>query len=138
VKVLVSVVVALAVPGLALAAKPPAPGKAKDSHGKAPQVMYVFKGTLSAYTAASGTTGGSVSILVTAANHHGAALKTQTLTFPVSATTKIVTHDGAALALNDKGVVKLRGPKRIAPTDSLATVLQALTALQVVDQGPGK
>ena len=126
---------ALAVPGLALAAKPPAPGNSQASHGKAPQVMYVLKGTLTAYTAANGTINGSVSLLVKGANHHGAALKGQTLTFAASSSTKVVTGDGAAVTVNDNGVVKVRGPKKIGATDNLATVLQALTAKQIIDQG---
>src|SRR6266702_3087394 len=68
---------ALAVPSLALAAKPPALGNSQGSHGKAPQVMYVLKGTLTAFTAAAGATNGSVSLLVNSANHHGASLKGQ-------------------------------------------------------------
>ena len=97
--------------------------------------MYVLKGTLTAFTAASGTTNGSVSLLVKSANHHGASLKGQTLTFAVSATTKVVTEGGAPVTVNDDGLVQVRGPKRIAATDSLAEVLQALTARHVVDQG---
>jgi hypothetical protein len=136
-KVVALAALALAVPSLALAAKPPAPGNSQNSHGKAaPKVMYVLRGTITAYTAASGTTNGSVSLLVNSANHHGATLKSQTLTFPISSSTKVVLHDGAAVAVNDKGVVKVRGPKNLAPTDNLATVLQALTAFQVIDQGP--
>ena len=124
---------ALAVPSLAFAAKPPAK---PQSHGKgSPQVMYVLKGTLTAFTAASGTTNGSVSLLVKSANHHGASLKGQTLTFAVSATTKVVTEGGAPVTVNDDGLVQVRGPKKIAATDSLADVLQALTARHVVDQG---
>ena len=126
---------ALAVPTVALAAKPPAPGNSQDTRGKAPQVMYVLKGTLTAYTVANGATNGSVSLLVKNANHHGASLKGQTLTFAVSSSTKVVTKDGAAVTVNDNGVVKVRGPKKIGATDDLATVLQALTAKQVIDQG---
>lgn len=126
---------ALAIPAVALAAKPPAPGNSQASHGKAPQVMYVLKGTLTAFTAANGTTNGSVSVLVKSANHHGASLTGQTLTFAVSSATKVVTGDAAAVTVNDNGVVKVRGPKKIAATDNLATVLQALTAKQVIDQG---
>jgi len=46
-----------------------------------------------------------------------------------------VTGDATAVTVNDNGVVKVRGPKKIAATDNLATVLQALTAKQVIDQG---
>ena len=134
-KLLASIVVALAVPAVALATKPPAPGSQGNHSKAAPKVLYILKGSLTAYTAANGATNGSVSILVKHANRHGAALKTLTLTFAVSSQTKVVIHDGAAFAPNDKGIVKVRGPKKIGPTDDLATVLQALTAKQVVDQG---
>jgi hypothetical protein len=136
-KLIVIAALALLVPSLALAGgKPTVPGTSQDSHGKAaPKVMYMLKGTLTAYTAANGTTNGTVSILVKSANHHGATLKTQTLTFPVSSGTKIVTENGSPVTVNDNGIVKLRGPKKLAPTDNLATVLQALTAFQVIDQG---
>jgi hypothetical protein len=135
-KLFVLFALALAVPGLALAAKPPAPGNSQ-SHGKAaPQVMYVLKGTLTAYTAANGATNGSVSLLVTSANRHGAALKGQTLTFPVASTTKVVTGTATAVTVNDKGLVQIRGPKTVTPAANLATVLQALTARQIIDQGP--
>src|SRR5216684_1978751 len=134
-KLLVFLALTLAIPAVALAAKPPVPGSSQASHGKAPQVMYVLKGTLTAYTAAAGATNGSVSLLVKSANHHGASLKGQTLTFAVSSATKVVTGDATAVTVNDNGVVKVRRPKKIAATDILATVLQALTAKQVIDQG---
>ena len=125
-KLLVVLALVLVVPSVAIA------GTA--SHAKAPQVMYVLKGTLMAFTAANGATNGSVSILVKSSNHHGASLKGQTLTFPVSSSTKVVT-EGGTVTVNDNGIVKVRGPKKIGPTDNLATVLQALTAKQVIDQG---
>lgn len=154
-KLAATLAVALAVPGLALAAKPPAPGthntqttttttttttqtteKAPHStHAKTSKVLYVLKGTLTAYTAADGTTDGSVSILVKRANRHGRALKKQTLTFAVSAKTRIVLHKGAPIAANDKGVVKLRAPRRVKAGEDLATVLQTITAKQVIDRG---
>ena len=125
---------ALAVPSLAFAAKPPA--KPQQANGKGtPQVMYVLKGTITAFTAASGTTNGSVSLLVKSANHHGVSLKGQTLTFAVSSSTKVVTEGGAAVAVNDNGLVQVRGPKKIPATDTLAATLQAATARHVVDQG---
>ena len=137
-KLILLAVVALALPTLALAAKPASPGKSQEPHGKAaatPTVMYVLKGTLTAFTASNGTTNGSVSLLVKSANHHGASLKNTTLTFAVSATTKVVTGKNAAVTVNDKGLVQVRGPKKIGATDNLATVLQALTAKKLIDQG---
>jgi hypothetical protein len=136
-KLTTAFVLALVLPSIALAAKPPAPGTSQNSKAKAPQVMYVLKGTLTAYTAASGSTDGSVSLTVKSANYHGAALKGQTLTFALPSTAKVVLHDGAAINPTvDRGMVKVRGPKKIAPTDTLASVLQALKAFRVIDQGP--
>ena len=138
-KLILLAVVVLALPTLALAAKPASPGKSQEPHGKAaatPKVMYVLKGTLTAFMAANGTTNGSVSLLVKSANHHGASLKNTTLTFAVSATTKVVTGKNTSVTINDKGLIQVRGPKKIGATDNLATVLQALTAKKVIDQGP--
>jgi hypothetical protein len=36
----------------------------------------------------------------------------------------------------EEEVVKVRGPKKLGPTDTLASVLQSKTAFQVIDQGP--
>ena len=84
-KALILVIAALAIPSVALAAKPAAPG------GKgAPKVAYILKGKLSAYMAYDKTTStnGSITILVGAANYHGKALKGQTLTFALNAKTQ--------------------------------------------------
>lgn len=114
---------ALLVPAAALAkGKPAQPGKS------APKVMYVLKGTLTAYTAANGSTNGSVTITVKSSNHHGASLKNQTLTFAVSSATKVV----GKFTANDKGMVKLRGPK--AGLGDSAT-FGTLVVKQVIDQG---
>ena len=59
-KVLVVVLAALLVPAAAVAkGKPTNPGSQSKA---APKVLYVLKGTLTAYSAANGTTNGSVSI----------------------------------------------------------------------------
>ena len=105
--------------------------------GKVPQVMYVLKGSLTGYTAATGSADGSVGLTVKSANYHGATLKNQMLTFALPSTAKVVLHDGAAInPTTDHGMVKVRGPKKIAATDNLASVLQALKAFRVIDQGP--
>ncbi len=133
---------ALAVPAAALATKPPSPGK-PDSASKpagalkskaAPQVRYVLHGTLTAYTAASGAADGSVSVYVKGSNHHAKSLQKQTLTFVVTATTKVVA-EGGTVTIGDRGVVKVRGPKSLAKSTDLATQLQAIAARQVIDQG---
>lgn len=133
-KALFFAIAALLVPGVALAkGKPPTgPG----SHGKsAPKVLYILKGTLSGYTAFSApSTNGSITIVVSRANYHGKALKGQTLTFPVDAKTKVVFPNGATTITDgDKGIVKVRAPKRIAAAD-LASTLQTFSAKQIVDQ----
>lgn len=132
--ILLLAVAALAVPAGALAGKPsPKPG---HTGGKGqPQVLYILKGTLSTYTAASSSGNGSITISVSAANRHGQALKGQSLTLPVSTQTKIVLHSGATtIADGDRGIVKVRAPKKVTAGDLPAT-LEAATAGQVVDQG---
>jgi hypothetical protein len=133
-KALILVIAALAIPSVALAAKPAAPG------GKGnPKVMYVLKGKLSAFTAYDKTTStnGSVTILVGASNYHGKALKGMSLTFAVDAKTKVVLHNHKAIADGDNGIVMIKALKKIAPAD-LATTLQASSAKQVIDMGAPK
>jgi hypothetical protein len=117
---------ALLVPTVAFAkGKPSDPG----SQGKAaPKVMYVLRGTLTAYTPANGTTNGLVTINVSGANRHGASLKGKSLTFAVSSASKIV----GAFTANDRGVVKLRGAKAGLGDP---TTFPTLVAWQVIDQG---
>ena len=65
-KALILVIAALAIPSVALAAKPAAPG------GKStPKVAYVLKGKLSAYAAydKATSTNGSITILVGSSNY---------------------------------------------------------------------
>lgn len=125
-KVLVVLIAALLVPAAAVAkGKPAAPGSQSKA---APKVMYVLKGTLTAYTAANGATNGSVTITVKSSNRHGASLKGQSLTFAVSSATKIV----GTFTANDNGIVKLRGAKAGLGDPS---TFGALVAKQVIDQG---
>jgi hypothetical protein len=125
-KVLILVIAALALPSIALAGKPANPGKS------APKVLYILKGSLSAYTAYNsvGPVNGTITIKVSSANYHGKLLKGQTLTFVVDAKTKV---NRAAIKDGDKGIVKIRAAKRIAAAD-LAATLQAAPAKQVIDQ----
>jgi hypothetical protein len=141
-KLLVLIALAMAVPSLALAAKPPSPGNSQGTHGKAaPKVMYVLKGTLTAFSPASGGSNGSVTILVAHANHHAKSLVTDppstSVTLAVSSTTKVVMHDGAAFKSGDRGMVKVRLPKNTPVANLVATLQNAPTvAFQVIDQGP--
>jgi hypothetical protein len=136
-RALLLVIGALMIPGVALAkGKPPVTGP--GSHGKsAPKVVYVLKGTLSGYTAydSATSTNGSITIVVSHANYHGKGLKSQTLTFPVDSKTRVTLEDGvSSISDNDKGIVKVRAPKRIAAAD-LASTLQTYSARHIVDQG---
>jgi hypothetical protein len=125
-KVLVVLIAALLVPAAAVAkGKPTDPGSQSKA---APKVMYVLKGTLTAYTAANGATNGSVTILVKSSNRHGASLKNQSLKFAVSSSTKVV----GTFTANDNGIVKLRGAKAgLGDPSTFGT----LVANQVIDQG---
>jgi hypothetical protein len=120
---------ALVVAPAALAAKPITP-KSPNAAPKAHAVTFVLHGTLSHFTAANGATPGKITILVSAANHHGAALKGQTLTFALSASSKVVLDSDKQLTDGERGLVKVRAPKK---TD--ATVLQTISAAMVIDQG---
>ena len=125
-KVLVVVLAALLVPAAAVAkGKPTNPGSQSKA---APKVLYVLKGTLTAYSAANGTTNGSVTITDKSSNRHGASLKNQSLTFAVSSSTKIV----GTFTANDNGIVKVRGAKAGLGDP---TTFGTLVAKQVIDQG---
>ena len=83
-KAIVLLVVALAIPtSVAFAKASPTRGKSN------PRVMYVLKGTLSSYQAATSTADGSISITVNHSNYHGRALKDQTLTFSTTMNTQV-------------------------------------------------
>ena len=129
---LLAVLAALMItPAVAVAQGPPNPMPAY-------KVMYILRGTLSAYTAydAGTQTPGSITIAVKYANYHGRALRNQSLTFPVGARTMIVLNNGVtAIADGDRGIVKIKAPLRIPAADLLAT-LQAKTARQIIDNGP--
>jgi hypothetical protein len=107
----------------ALAVSPAFAAKKKDT--------YELKGALSVYTAATDTTPGSVTILVSKANHAGEAFVGQTLTFSLSATTRVKLK-GGAIADGDSGDVQVKGAPGLD-----AAGLQALTPKQVVDKTAG-
>ena len=141
-RVLPFMIAALLIPGVALA-KGPKPGKGPGSnHGKA-KVLYVLKGTLSAYSPYDSTTpaNGSITIDVSRANRHGRALKGMQLVFTgqIASGTRISLGDGVtAIADNDNGLVKVRAPRepRTMSGSDLAAILTTLAVRQVVDQGP--
>jgi hypothetical protein len=120
-------VAVLVVPASALAAKPTHPAH-PTTPAPAPTVSYILHGTLSTYSPASGATNGSVTITVTASNYAAKQLVHTTLTFALSSKSKI-TLKGSTIANGDRGVVKVRGAKKL-----LAATAQAIVAQQVIDQ----
>ena len=132
-KALVFLVVALALPTTVAFAKG-TPG----AHGKSnPRVMYVLKGSLSNYQAASSTADGSISITVKHSNYHGRALKDQTLTFSTTMSTRVTMKRGAAQITDGaRGVLKFKAPLRVtAGNGPLATMLTTTAkALHIIDQ----
>jgi hypothetical protein len=130
------------VPTAAFAAKPVHPvhpttgvtGATGATHPTVPPtVMYVLRGTLSNYTAASTTTNGSVSITVKSSNFEQKTQKSLTLTFVVNSKTTVVLHNDKAIANGNRGIVKVRAPKKAD-----AAALQTKTAFEVIDQGSSK
>ena len=129
--------------GLALAGVPAGAFAAKPSHPPTPagtnatttpagksgtaNVQFVLHGSLSAYTAANGATNGTVSLMIKGSNHDSNTLKGMTLVFVVTSDTKIVLHDGKAIANGDTGILKVRAAKS-------TSTWTGLTASQVIDQ----
>src|SRR5712691_6722266 len=118
----------LLVPAAALAAKPAHP----STPATPKMVLFVLRGTISHYTAATNTTNGSISITVKSSNFDSKTLKGTTLTFATDSKTKVVMHEGKPIADNDRGIVKVRAAK-----GSDATALQTHTPFEVIDQGAG-
>ena len=119
-KLLLMVALTLLIPTAAIAAR----------HSSHPTVLWVLRGKLSAFTAASGSTKGSISIMVKSSNFDSKTLKGMTLTFATDTKTKVVLHKHKPIADGDRGIVKVRAAK-----GSTATALQTHTAFQVIDQG---
>jgi hypothetical protein len=147
-KVAAIAVLVLGVPGAALAAKPTHPSTPANSNAnskanatsttgtsskansqaQSAKVLFVIRGTLGAYTAANGSTNGSIAITIKSSNHESTLLTkaTQPVTFVVSSKTNVV----GTVKSGDDGVVKIRAARNA----SLAT-LQATAAAQLIDQG---
>jgi hypothetical protein len=139
-KAIVLAVAALALPSVALA-KPPATHTNQSK--AAPKVMYVLKGTLSAYVPATSTQDGSITIFVTHSNYHGRALKNTSFTFPVAMNTRVTYQNGTSAATisgtaTAKGMVKFRAPKNVQGGNSaLAAALPTLAkAFHVIVNAP--
>jgi len=115
------------------------PAKSVNDEGVKPVAMrtYTLSGTLSKYTAYDKVTpaNGTVTIVVKHAGPHAKSLKGATLVFTIDANTKIKLDDNQTTVTDgDKGFIKVRAPKDIAPAN-LAATLQASPAMSVHDQG---
>lgn len=131
-KALVFLVAALALPTSVAFAKPSHPAKGGKS---APKVMYVLKGSLSAYTAATSSTPGSITIDVKHSNYHAKALNGQTMTFTLTSSTRVTNGHGkpvTQIADNTNGVVKFKAPLRMAQGTDLATALPTVANVKHV------
>jgi hypothetical protein len=110
--------VALAIPTGVAFAKGPTNGPHKGGKS-APNVPYILKGTLSAYTAfdSSTNTNGSITIDVKHSNHHGRALKDASLTFTLTSGSKVTFRHKSSLAdstATARGVIAVRAPKKVS------------------------
>lgn len=129
-KAVVFLVAALALPTSVAFAKPSHPAKGAKS---APKVQYVLKGTLSAYTAATDTSTGSITIDVKHSNYHGRLLKNQSLTFTLASSSKVTFRHKSSLATDTataKGGITIRAPKKLA--DVVTDLPGAATRIHVV------
>jgi hypothetical protein len=117
-------VAALAVPAGALASQ--------AGHGpkKPKKATYELHGTLSAYTAATDITPGSITITVSKANKAGRPFVGLPLTFVLDATTQVQPNGPATVITDlDAGSVQVKGPANLD-----AAGLQLLVPKQVVDE----
>jgi hypothetical protein len=126
-KTLALLVLALALPCAALAATANA---GTNAQGK---VSYVLRGSLWNYSAASASGNGSVTIRVTHANHHNGLLRHRSITFAVTANTKVQTSSQTGtkpgqIKNGTRGTVEFRGALRI----SNGALLAALTSNSTV------
>jgi hypothetical protein len=131
-KILIFVVAALALPTSVAFAKPSHPAKGGKS---APKVMYVLKGSLSDYTAATADSTGSITIDVKHSNYHARALKGQSMTFTLSSTTRVTNGHGTAVTQipdGTNGIVKFKAPLRMAKGTDLATALPTVASVKHV------
>jgi hypothetical protein len=111
--------------------------KANPTLGRShPKVMYVVRGTLLGYQAATSLADGSISIMVKHSNYHGRALRGQTLTFSTTMKTRVTFKHGAtSITDGARGVIKFKAPLRMGAGTDMATVLPAMAkALHIIDQ----
>lgn len=136
-----AVAATLAVPGVALAAAHKKSPTKKDS-----VVMFVLRGTVDSYSAASGATNGSIGITLFSgrrgenrdhtdlANASVAAGATG-LVFMTTSRTRVVLHRDSAITVGDRVVVKIRAPRDSTTTSTTPPALSSDDVVQIVDQG---
>ena len=104
-------------------------GSGHGGHGHGVRLdTYKLKGTLSAFTAAMGTTPGSITIKVQKGNRAGRPFVGMTLTFVLTTATKIEPR-GAVVLDGDRGSVQLKAAEGLD-----AAGLQAATPKKVEDE----
>lgn len=130
-RTIVLLVAALALPTSVALAK----GSPNKGGKSAPKVQYVLKGTLSAYAPASDSATGLITIAVKHSNHHGRALKNQSLTFTLTANSKVTfmrgSHAHHEIVDGTKGYMTIRAPKKISG-DLVAMLPTLATRIHVV------
>jgi hypothetical protein len=120
---------ALALPAAAIADHGGGDGGGHGGHGHGVRLdTYKLKGTLSAYTAAMGTTPGSITIKVLKGNRAGRPFVGMTLVFVLTTATKIEPR-GAVIVDGDRGSVQLKAAERLD-----AGALQAAIPKKVEDE----
>jgi hypothetical protein len=105
-------------------AHPTHPATPASTNAAHPTVMVVLHGTITAYTAATSTTNGSVTLNVTSSNHFAKTLR-GSVTFIVSTSSRVV----GTPTVTHNATVKWRATK--APTTSAP----AGAVVQLIDQG---
>jgi len=123
-RAIIFLVAAVALPTSIAFAAPSHPATGGKS---APKVQYILKGTLSAYTAATDSSTGQITITVKHSNYHSRALKDKDVTFTLTTKSRITfmlgSHAHGQIADGTKGYITARAPKRI--TGDLVTELPA-------------
>jgi hypothetical protein len=131
-KIIVFLVAAVALPTSVAFAKPSHPAKGGKS---APKVMYVLKGSLSAYTAATADATGTITIDVKHSNYHAKALVGSSMTFILTSKTRVTNGHGAAvtqIADGTRGILKFKAPLRMAKGTDLVTALPTVANVKHV------
>ncbi|MGZ4289075.1 MAG: hypothetical protein ACXVZN_08245 [Gaiellaceae bacterium] len=129
-RAIVFLMVALALPTSVALAKSPNAGGNGGGGKSAPKVNYILKGTLSSYTA-----GTQISITVKHSNYHARALNTKTLTFTLTAKSRVTfmrgSHANGQIADGTKGYIVARAPKKLTG-DPVTALPDATTRIHVV------